>query len=297
MTTEVPPPAGRGKLPVWRTAMESYRFVFGNLGRFLALGWLLLVIAAAAQIVGVLVLGEPAGWGAETLRLSPPYILANVLIGVIYYAMYIVFAVRWHRFYLLDERVSVFSEILAARNWRFLGYFLLLALAPFLPALIVVIIGWGASLSGAGLPQEGTVAALSRTFFTVAGLASFVLGFVFLRFWLVLPAAAVDRPIGLGESWRRLGGNTWRYIGAIFLVAIPAIVVGLILMALFVPFLIASMHGGGPGSSMTFLVVWNLVNTIFGFFITAVWITVLSTFYRHIVGIDAPEGGAAVISA
>ncbi len=41
------------KVPVWRTAMGSYRFVFANLDRFLALGWLLLVIAAATQIVGI----------------------------------------------------------------------------------------------------------------------------------------------------------------------------------------------------------------------------------------------------
>ena len=75
------------------------------------------------------------------------------------------------------------------------------------------------------------------------------------------------------------------------------IIVVLILMVLFVPFLIASMHGGGPGPSMTFLVVWNLVNTIFGFLATAVGITVLSTFYRHIAGGERGEGGAAGVSA
>jgi hypothetical protein len=292
MTTQVPPSAGRGKVPLWRTAIDSYGFVFGNLDRFLALGWILLLIAAAVQIVGALVMGERLGWGAETLQVSPAYVAVNILFSIIFYAMFLFFAVRWHRFYLLDERESVFSEILAARNWRFLGYILLLALAPFLPMVIGMIIGLGAAISGAGLPQEETVAGLLATFVLFAWLATFVLFFVFLRFSLVLPAAAVDRPIGLGEAWRNMRGNTWRYIGAIILVAIPIIIVILILMALFVPFLFAGMHGGGPRPPMTFLVVWNLVNMIFTFFGTAVGITVLSTFYRHIVGVDAPGGGA-----
>ena len=56
MTTEVPPPAGRGKVPVWRTAIGSYGFVFGNLDRFFALGWLLLVITFAVNMAsGILV--------------------------------------------------------------------------------------------------------------------------------------------------------------------------------------------------------------------------------------------------
>ena len=32
------PPGPAPKVPVWRTAVESYRFVFANLGRLLALG-------------------------------------------------------------------------------------------------------------------------------------------------------------------------------------------------------------------------------------------------------------------
>ncbi len=155
MTTAGTPQLTARKVPVWRTAVASYRFVFANLGRFLALGWLLMVVAAAPQIIATLAMGEPSGWGAETLQDSPAHVLATVLITVVYYAMYPVFAVRWHRFFLLDERKSVFSEILAARNWRFLGYILLLVLAPFLPflpMLIVLSIGLGAGLSGLGLP-------------------------------------------------------------------------------------------------------------------------------------------------
>ncbi len=279
------PPGPAPKVPVWRTAIESYRFVFSNLGRLLALSWPLMVIGAAALIVG-----GRSGWGAETLQHSPAYVVANILFAVVFFAMYIVFVVRWHRFFLLDDRESVFSEILAARNWRFLSYFLLLNLAPFLPMLIVVNIGFVASIFGADLPPEGMVTGLWVALFIFAWLPAFVLYFVFFRFSLVLPAVAVDRPIGLGESWHRLRGNTRRYKNALTLVAIPTIIVGFILM---VPFLVASMPSGGPRPSMTVLVVWMLVIIIFVIFATASWMTVLSKFYRHIVGMEAPEGGAA----
>ena len=290
------PPGTARKVPVWRTALESYGFVFANLGRFLALGWLLLVIAAAPQIIGALAMGESSVWETETLGDSPAHDLATVLKSLVSFAIDLVFAVRWHRFFLLNERKSVFSDILAARNWRFMNYILLLVLVPLLPMLIVLIIGLAAALSGARLPPDGMEAGLPATIFLFAFYATYPLFFVFLRFSLVLPAAAVDRPIDLGESWRRLGGNTWRYIGAIILVVIPAIIVGLILMALFVPFRIASLPGGGQGPSVTFIVVWNLAIIIFTFFATAVGITVLSKFYRHIVGMDAPEGGAQVLA-
>ncbi len=108
MTTGGQPLGTARKVPVWRTAVESYRFLFANLGRFLALGWLLMVIAAAPQIVGVLAMGEPSGWGAETLQDSPAHVLATVLISVVYYAMYPVFAVRWH---------ATFTNFARSRRW------------------------------------------------------------------------------------------------------------------------------------------------------------------------------------
>ena len=37
MTTDGQPPVTAGKVPVWRTAIESYGFVIANLGRLLAL--------------------------------------------------------------------------------------------------------------------------------------------------------------------------------------------------------------------------------------------------------------------
>ena len=259
MTTEVPPPAGRGIIPVGRTAIESFRFVFINLDRFVALGWAPMVVIVATHAFTLSVMGA----GTEVMEFSLARFVAIKLSSLPSYAMYVLFAVRWHRFYLLDERHGVFTEVLAVRNWRFLGYVLLLTLAPGVPNLIFGPSGWPVVM---------------------------VLYFVFLRFALVLPSAAIDRPLGLGEAWRRMRGYIVPYFAIFILIAIPAIIISVILAVV----VFSGMFAGGPEVVFERVLVHGGVTAIFTFFFTAAGITVLSKFYRHIVGGETGEGGAAV---
>ena len=272
MSTGGQPPVTARKVPVLDTLVESYRFVFANPGRFLALGWLPLLIAFAVNMVSD-VRGEVGG-GEDA---SFADWVAYVALSAAYWAMYAVFAVRWHRFYLLDERESVFSEFLAARNWRFLGYTLLLTFAPMVPMWVIVLISGFVSI----LPS----------------IAASILLFVMFRFSLVLPGTAVDRPLGLGEAWHKMLGHTWRFIGAFFLVAIPAMFLIWIVLAILGQSLSGGITSGEPESMADVSVVTNAAIAIIGFLWTAAGITVLSKFYRHIVGREAPEGGAAGVSA
>ncbi|MCH8198102.1 MAG: hypothetical protein IH904_08465 [Proteobacteria bacterium] len=261
-------PGTARKAPVWRTAVDSFRFVFSNLDRFLALGWLPLVIAFAVNMVSD-VRGEVGG-GEDA---SVADWVAYVALSAAYWAMYAVFAVRWHRFYLLDERESVFSEFLAARNWRFLGYTLLLTFAPMVPMWVFVLISGFVSI----LPS----------------IAASILLFVMFRFSLVLPGTAVDRPLGLGEAWHKMLGHTWRFIGAFFLVAILYMILFWIVSAIFGQTLSGGITSGAPEPTIGTLFATNAAMEIFGFFATAAGITVLSKFYRHIVGGEIGEGGPA----
>ena len=255
MTTEVPPPAGRGIIPVGRTAIESFRFVFINLDRFVALGWAPMVAIVATNAV-ILALAGP---GMEAMEFSLARFVAIKLISLPSYAMYVLFAVRWHRFYLLEERQGVFTEVIAVRNWRFLGYVLLLTLAPDVPRWIFGPSGWPVVV---------------------------VLYFIFLRFSLVLPSTAVDRPLGLGEAWRKMRGYIVPYVAIFILIAIPAgIVSGILAVVVF-----SGMFAGGHEVVFERAVVHGGVTAIYTFFFTAAGITVLSKFYRHIVGMEAPEG-------
>ncbi len=259
MKTQVPPPAGRGIIPVGRTAVESYRFVFANLDRFVALGWAPLVVIVATDAVILAVMGA----GTEVLNFSLAIYVETTLISLPGYAMYVLFAVRWHRFYLLDERHGVFTEVFAVRNWRFLGYVLLLSLAPDVPKLIFGPSGWAVVM---------------------------VLYFVFLRFSMVLPSTAVDRPLGLGEAWRKMRGYIVPYVAIFILIAIPAGIVSGILAV----FVFSGMSVGGPEVAFDRVVVHSGVTSIFTFFFTAAGITVLSKLYRHIIGIESGAGGTVV---
>ena len=262
MTTEVRPPAGRGIIPVGRTAIESYRFVFINLDRFLALGWAPMVVSVATNAVILAVIGA----GPEAMEFSLLRYVETTLISLPSYAMYVLFAVRWHRFYLLEERHGVFTEVFAVRNWRFLGYVLLLSLAPDVPKWIFGPSGWPVVM---------------------------VLYFVFLRFSMVLPSAAVDRPLGLGEAWRKMRRYIVPYVAVSILIAIPVgIVSAIVAMVVF-----RGMFAGGHEVVFERAVVHSGVTVIFTFLFTAAGITVLSKFYRHIVGRKAPESGATGVSA
>ena len=97
MTVQGNPRATGPKLPVWETATGSYGFVFTNLKHFVALAWVPLMVVVASSGVGEL------GDSMLTTMLEP----------IILYAMSAVFAVRWHRFFLLDERDGVFTEVFA----------------------------------------------------------------------------------------------------------------------------------------------------------------------------------------
>ena len=261
MTTEVPSPAGKGIIPVGRTAIESYRFVFINLDRFLALGWapMMAIVATNAVILAIM------GAGPESMEFSLARFVAIKLISLPSYAMYVLFAVRWHRFYLLEERHGVFTEVIAVRNWRFLGYLLLLTLAPGVPNLIFGPSGWPIVL---------------------------VLYFIFLRFSLVLPSAAVDRPLGLGEAWRNMRGYIVPYFAVFILISIPAgIVSGIVSMVVF-----SGMSAGGYEVAFERAVVHSGITAIFTFLFTAAGITGLSNFYRHIIGMNAPgKGGPTTV--
>ncbi len=258
MTTQVPPPAGRGIIPVGRTAIESYRFVFINLDRFVALAWAPMAVSVATHAVILAVLGA----GTEAMEFNPARLVETTLISLPSYAMYVLFAVRWHRFYLLEERHGVFTEVLAVRNWRFLGYVLLLSLAPDVPKWIFGPSGWPVVM---------------------------VLYFVFLRFSMVLPSTAVDRPLGLGEAWRKMRGYIVPYVAISILIAIPVGIVSVIVAVV----VFSGMFAGGPEVVFERAVVHSGATAIFTFFFTAAGITVLSKFYRHIVGGETVEDGAA----
>ena len=291
MTTEVPPPAGRGKVPVWRTAIGSYGFVLWQSGSVLCAR-----LASPRDYLrgeyGERLPDRSGRRGKPFLgRLGDLYRAFRRLLGHV---------PRLRRslapVFLLGERESVFTDVLGTRNWRFLGYTVLLTFAPIVPMFVIGFVSFGVFVSVVETQGAGAVELALILLFGLSGIAMFILLFVMFRFYLVLPGTAVDRPLTLGEAWRNMRGNSWRFIGAFFFVSIPLIIAALILATFGGISEFASATGGASEPTIGVLVVTNALMAIIGFFVMAVGVTVLSKFYRHIVGMDAPGGGAHVLA-
>lgn len=279
MTDGDPAAVARPKLPVWRTIKESFIFVFGNFGHFLALGWLPFTVTFAA---GFVVIAEMVGYLTVSSAISIP-------IRALSWFAYAVFAVRWHRFVLLDERGAALSGLLEWRNFIFFGYILVLMGVPVFAMN---------SMSTFGTLSEGDPA---MTFVTLIGylvlsLGGFALSLILYRLYLLFPATAIDRPMKFGQAWQRMGGNTWRLIGATYFVVVIIMILAFSLS--FSLMQMATEYASAKASGVPFEASFPISAILLPlpyFFMGAVLVTILSLTYRLIIG--APESGETAAGA
>ena len=140
-------------------------------------------------------------------------------------ALYAMFAVAWHRRYLIpEERPTVWSALRwDARKTRFL---LRLIITSVLGLLVVSV-----PLLAAGLAATGSLVALTSGDFPLLDMvytsfAGLIVGLIFLyliygRLFLCLPAAAIDDPADLKEIWRLGRHNTWQLFWIAMMVGAP----------------------------------------------------------------------------
>lgn len=223
------------KIAFWRTVVDSFEFVFGNFDRFIRLAGPWVAIAAILFATLIAIFGiqalESARFGqAHAAPLTVSRSVSTIVLGIYMLAAYVAFSVAWHRAVLLGEAGSTFGALrFRRREWRFLGYWVvvgLLALAIGLGMVIVlVLVGVVIFLIATGgafsTPHDGTKSLLLIPFaITMVG---FIVILPFLaRFSLGLPAIAVEEPDGvLRRSWHRGWRNGWRLIWGPLLCAIP----------------------------------------------------------------------------
>ena len=96
---------------IWPLVRVSHRFLFRNLGAFLQLGWMPILVSYVTR--SLLADGRPT---------TTWYFLA-LLLGL---WLQVWFLVRWYRLVLLNRRETSFQGLWARRNLHFLGYYLLL---------------------------------------------------------------------------------------------------------------------------------------------------------------------------
>jgi len=216
--------AVRARLPVWAVVKRSYAYVWER--RTLLAVPLLLVFAA--QCAGGLyiraIMPADAAAHLDFSWIGPVYAVAFALLVFSISAI-----VGIHRTVLLDEIRPGLRFLRWDTNLlRYIGTWLLLLLIAFLLTVIlallagIVAIAAGARAAGGAAPNPGLHVVI------VAGIA-IALGFVFLRFMLALPAAALGEKDRLGVSWKATRGNVLRLVAVVVLTFLPfAVVSGLL---------------------------------------------------------------------
>jgi len=207
------------KLPVWDTARASFVFLFANRSYFYR--------AAAVPFVGL--------FSVSLLAFVMPFEWLTTLVEETGYVIFgTMFALKWHRFYLLRRDIdqpsinTQFDEHFS----RFLFYMIGLTALPYvLVAVFFAIPGIVATLvpgdpSSARLTEEGI------EFFEIS-----ILGIAYIVLWsrqtLIFPSVAVDASAGVLEdirsAWRYSSGNglniAFSSVGAILLVGVPFMII------------------------------------------------------------------------
>ena len=174
-------------------------------------------------------------------------------------------AVAWHRYILLEEYPGVLPAINDRPILGYIGKTLLLTLLLMLVMVPVMLLlgGLFATLTQGGSLVTGLI---------VSGVLGILVSYFWLRWALVLPSTAVNKPMGIRESWAATANYTRTILGVAVLLMVLNLLLGLIAL----PF----------GASIVAVVISYAVN----WFTLMVGLSVLTTLYGHIVeGRDLAE--------
>ncbi|MDP6388373.1 MAG: hypothetical protein QF654_00595 [Alphaproteobacteria bacterium] len=262
------------KLPVWEVVKEVYRFVWAARRDLVAIASVPVLGLTIFITVMTEVFGAPGMFtdfrsraGSEDYLVWPMNIVAM--------AIYVMFAVAWHRRYLVPgERMTVWTALRwDARKTRFLLRLigasvlgLLVMLAPM--ALVSVGVSTAVHLDGNSSVADSVVASMATG---IAGLV--LLHLIYGRLFLWLPAAAVDDPTGLRGLWRLGRRNTWRLFWIVVAVGLPFWFLAIVSIAM-PAFLVE------PG--LTARLIVHLASQAVGYLGIAITVSALSASYRRL---------------
>ncbi|WP_170404812.1 hypothetical protein [Ruegeria arenilitoris] len=248
----------------WQIFVHSVRMVFRNLQEALQIGLVLSVFTAVISTVLMQASGMADDFTADDVTsLSTGdvvLLIAAILIG---FVVTLWIFVAWHRFILLEDYPKGWIPTLRIDRLRdYIGYtFALLAICLGAGIFCGILIGLLTPIVSAVLPFSTLlIMVLPLLIFTFAYM-------VFLRLGCVLPAAAINAPLGLREAKQATEGKN----GAIFVLAIILGTFQFLLNALIFQASLILPFAGIAGQTIIGLVL-SLVNvsvltTMYGVFI------------------------------
>lgn len=240
-----------------RILNDAFTFVFWNLEAVFKICGAWFVLQLALTLVVNMITGGADAAGEPT----PAALLANLVLAGVGIVASASISVAWHRLGLLGERPGMIHLHLGPVEGRFIARMLLIILLTFAVALPVgAAVGF---VSGGSLPLMIVLLGAAGLFFAPH----------LMRLYLVLPAIAVERPIGLREAHSLGKGLGWPMFGAGIALALP-----FLLVSFGLTFLIQLAGTGLP--ALFILMKVTILNLLLQIIITVLGISVITAGYR-----------------
>lgn len=273
------------KLPILSTARGAYAFVWRHRRRFFALAFPAIVVLAilTALVVWLPPLVGPAGEEGGDPAVVRGLSWGEILVSIVTMIVWVLFAVAWHRRYLIPAEAATVGEALRWRHRQ--TRFLLITFGISLLAFVIGSFGGMAAFGllvamDAFLASRGEVASLPPV---LAILVAYSLGlFIYARLSLLFPATAVDHRLNLRECFKLTRGNGWRLVIILTLVTAPFLItrfLGLATIALF-----------GFFAGLTGTLIGVFIEQTLTFAGIAVGVSALSIAYRELVPATVDDG-------
>ncbi len=165
--------------------------------------------AAAIAVVAV----DPQRMATLIQSGSTPQLVGVLFLMLVYAFVFAWICVTWHRFILLEERPGPVPAITGRPIWLYVGTTMLLAVLLILLAIpLTFVLSYAlAPLVGEAPEQGGTVVR------GIGLLVDAVLSYLWFRFAVVLPAAAIGKPMTLGDGWTATGRAALPILGAVLI--------------------------------------------------------------------------------
>lgn len=182
------------KIPFWKTVGSAYGILFRNLGEFVRLAWILLIITYGINF----------GLGHYSTAASKSHL---VFLGYpVQFISLSIFAVAWHRMILLNEIHSGTWGYLAFGKRDLLFFLTSVGFTAIIYGFSVAVGAFVTFIPGSGIGAG----------FFGGYLSLIVLGIVGSRLALIYPRLSVDESFDLSWCWQTSRGNMLRlYFGAI----------------------------------------------------------------------------------
>ncbi|MEM9436632.1 MAG: hypothetical protein AAGA15_06285 [Pseudomonadota bacterium] len=225
-------------------------FVLGG-GMFLAVGG---ADVLAGMDAGMDVSGDiDAALLEETGALGGLFFVAILILFLVATVFFAWIAISWHRFILLEEYPQGWLPPFRWTEIKAYVVKLILLILVFMAIMVIPAV----LLGGIGAMAGSSEAAAGPVLFFFAAILILIPVFLWISFRLssVLPAAAVARPMGIGEAWR----ETQSHSGTIFLFALAYLGVSIAIQ------IVVSILGLVPIVGIAIAIFGSWFTTILGF--------------------------------